>query len=308
MAQLITAGTASLRFIPGGGAHTYIAVFAGTNNYAASVSSPRSVKALHATTSSIASSGSVGNYTLTGTAVGTGNFSLGPNGNVSFVDTTIGNYVLGMAPLGPAIFGQSFVTSPVIPVGANPVSAVGDFNGDGIADLAVVDSNNNNVSILRGDGSGGFSAASGSPISVGAGPVSIAVGDFNGDGVTDLAVVKALPIGVSTLQASFPGDANFLASVSSPLSFTVSKSTPGIGGVAPVTMASSLNSSTYSQSVTFTATVPNGATGTVLSPNSIGDLATNDQPVTFNNGGTLLGSGIVAGTSTTALTASVSSA
>ena len=73
----------------------------------------------------------------------------------------------------------------------------------------------------------------------------------------------ALPVGVSTLQASFPGNGTFLASVSSPLSFTVSRATPGSGGVAAVTVTSSLNPSVYGQNVTFTAAVPSGATGTV---------------------------------------------
>ena len=34
--------------------------------------------------------------------------------------------------------------------------AVGDFNGDGIADLAVTNEDHNDVSILLGDGHGGF--------------------------------------------------------------------------------------------------------------------------------------------------------
>ena len=44
---------------------------------------------------------------------------------------------------------------------------------------------------------------------------------------------------------------------------TVNKGTPGSGGVAAVTVSPSLNPSTYGTSVTFTATLPAGATGTV---------------------------------------------
>ena len=44
---------------------------------------------------------------------------------------------------------------------------------------------------------------------------------------------------------------------------TVNKGTPGSGGVTAVTVGSSLNPSTYGTSVTFTATLPAGATGTV---------------------------------------------
>ena len=37
--------------------------------------------------------------------------------------------------------------------------AVGDFNGDGKADLAVANYNSNNVSVLLGNGNGTFQAA-----------------------------------------------------------------------------------------------------------------------------------------------------
>jgi hypothetical protein len=68
--------------------------------------------------------------------------------------------------------------------------AVGDFNGDGKLDLAVPSIASNNVTVLLGDGSGGFSAAAGSPFATGNAPVSVAVGDFNGDGKQDLATAN----------------------------------------------------------------------------------------------------------------------
>jgi hypothetical protein len=52
------------------------------------------------TATTIASTGSTGNYTLTATVVGTGNDTAGPTGSVTFVDTTNGNHVLGTASLG----------------------------------------------------------------------------------------------------------------------------------------------------------------------------------------------------------------
>ncbi len=66
--------------------------------------------------------------------------------------------------------------------------AVGDFNGDGKLDLAVVNESGSTVSILLGDGSGNFTLAS-SP-AVGQYPYSVAVGDFNADGKLDLAVAS----------------------------------------------------------------------------------------------------------------------
>src|SRR5215510_11042985 len=84
----------------------------------------------------------------------------------------------------------SFLVSGQFGAGPDPVSvAVGDFNGDGVQDLVVANSgdfDSGNISVLLGNGDGTFQAA----VNFGAGnnPSSIAVGDFNGDGVQDLTV------------------------------------------------------------------------------------------------------------------------
>lgn len=79
--------------------------------------------------------------------------------------------------------------------GSSPLSvaagavAVGDFDGDGHADLATTNVFSNNVGVLLGNGSGGFA----SPVAFDSGdtfPVSLAVGDFNNDGKADLAVAN----------------------------------------------------------------------------------------------------------------------
>jgi hypothetical protein len=76
--------------------------------------------------------------------------------------------------------------------------AVGDFNGDGVQDLAVANYDSDRVSVLLGNGDGSFQAAHDfgvwfpiNPAPVTFSPVSVAVGDFNGDGVQDLAVANA---------------------------------------------------------------------------------------------------------------------
>jgi hypothetical protein len=68
--------------------------------------------------------------------------------------------------------------------------AVGDFNRDGIPDLAVADSNDSNgsVSVFLGSGGGVYQPAVTYP-SVGFNTSGVAVGDFNGDGIPDLALV-----------------------------------------------------------------------------------------------------------------------
>jgi hypothetical protein len=66
---------------------------------------------------------------------------------------------------------------------------VADFNGDGISDLAVIDSDNSVVDILLGNGDGTFTAETTNPPISGT-PSHVATGDFNGDGKTDLAVAE----------------------------------------------------------------------------------------------------------------------
>jgi len=102
------------------------------------------------------------------------------------------------------LLGKGDGTFPVTehyPAGGIPYSvAVGDFNGDGMADLAVAD-NGGGVSVLLGNGDGTFQPAV--SFGAGSGPNSLAVGDFNGDGRADLAVADYSG-GVSVLLGAPP--------------------------------------------------------------------------------------------------------
>src|SRR5437868_4408316 len=86
--------------------------------------------------------------------------------------------VLAAGPANAAFFTQP-AGSPY-PAGDAPKQIVtGDFNLDTKPDLAVVNSSSNNVTILLGDGAGGFTPGPGSPVMVHQTPDSVVVGDFN---------------------------------------------------------------------------------------------------------------------------------
>jgi hypothetical protein len=99
-------------------------------------------------------------------------------------------------------------------VGKDPTALVaGDFNGDGIPDLAVVNSGEGTVSVLLGNGDGTFRTvddANGNivpPISVGKDPDAVVAADFDGDRHLDLAVANRLANTVSIFLGN--GDGTF---------------------------------------------------------------------------------------------------
>lgn len=124
------------------------------------------------------------------------------------VTVLLGNGSGGFAPAGSSPFPV-----PVGPGGGSsclglPGSiAIGDFGGDGKADLAVANFNgcSNSVAILQGHGSGGFTDAEGSPFNANFNPSPLVVGDFNGDGEPDLAVVNGFLGAVTVLQSTTGG-------------------------------------------------------------------------------------------------------
>ncbi|MGA2740903.1 MAG: FG-GAP-like repeat-containing protein [Bryobacteraceae bacterium] len=93
--------------------------------------------------------------------------------------------------LGNALGGFVPAAGSPIAVGANPMAVTAaDFNQDGDPDLAVANYGSGTVTVLLGDGKGGFTAGPGSPFASGASPASIAVGDFSGNSRLDLAVAN----------------------------------------------------------------------------------------------------------------------
>jgi hypothetical protein len=123
----------------------------------------------------------------------------------------------------------SFAAPQTFAAGTNPGPlAVADFNGDGMPDLAFASQGSNAVSVLldtTATGSGTVSFAAPQAFAVGTGPASLAVADFNGDGMPDLAVANsgttAAPgTTVSVLLYSTPTGSG-TASFTAPQTFTV---------------------------------------------------------------------------------------
>lgn len=104
--------------------------------------------------------------------------------------------------------------SPFAVEGSPFAVAVGDFNGDGVQDLAVADYGNNSIDVFLGNGLGGFTQAQGSPFPVGSRPIALVVADFNSDDIEDVAVTDGLANSVSVLLGD--GTGNFHAAVGGP--------------------------------------------------------------------------------------------
>lgn len=114
------------------------------------------------------------------------------SGRLDFIVTSTGGFqnrlLVGIG------FGDS--TFALIPPGVDVGGltgeiAIGDFNGDGVTDVAVTSTNEMSIVVMRGDPSDpDFFLPFGPPIPVGRAPVDVATADLNGDGVLDLVTAN----------------------------------------------------------------------------------------------------------------------
>jgi len=219
----------------------------------------------------------------------------GPTGTITF---TSGGTTLGTSPLSG---GSATVSTSTLPIGSDPITATynGDAN-DGTASGSLTQVVNKATPAITVTTSGpsiygnpvtitttlptgvtGTVTVTSSGVTLGTGPVNSSTG-------TMTITTSVLPVGTDTITANYGGDSTNGTATGSTTQ-VVSKATP------TVSIASSLNPSTYGQSVTFTATVGSGVTGTI----------------SFLDGSTAIGTGTISGGSasftTSALTAGVHS-
>jgi hypothetical protein len=244
-------------------------------------------------------------------SVAVGDFNSDGNLDLAVVNSCVDSNCDGSISILLGNGDGTFQTPVNYAVQINAVSvAVGDFNGNGQQDLAVVNEcassacANGSVSVLLGNGNGTFQAAVNYPVQ--REPLFVAIADPNGDGNQDLVVANNGSNNVSVLLGN--GDGTFQAA----LNYTVGNGPSGIavgdynqdgkpdlavcnvGGnnitvllnlsssgrlSTSTAVVASANPSVPGQSITFTATVTHFGPGTPTGS------------VNFNDGATTIGSG-----------------
>ena len=188
-------GSATLTTIVPPGAHSLTAMYEGTASSPRIVrSKPVSLKVTGKTRSTTALTATANakhpkNYDFTATVSGLG---LAPPGKtVDFTDIT-SSTDLGTATLDAKSVSRGFARPRVDgALGAPVQSVVADFNGDGLPDIATANASfasDNNMAVFLGNGSGIFRTPTLYPAGYFAS--GIVAGDFNNDGILDLAIMS----------------------------------------------------------------------------------------------------------------------
>ena len=138
-------------------------------------------------------------------ALAVGDFNA--DGNPDLVVTNIGT---GSATISVLLGNGDRTFQLQVPyvVGNHPSAVVvGDFNGDGDADVAVANRDDNTLSVLLGNGDGTFQAQM--TYAVGNSPTALVAADLNGDGNLDLVAANGSDNALSVLLGN--GDGTFQA-------------------------------------------------------------------------------------------------
>ena len=130
-----------------------------------------------------------------------------------------------------SLISQSIIASPdiiKIGVGKSPGSVeTADFNNDKFPDLAITSETDSSVTILLGNGKGGFIPSGNSPFFAGSIPNDICIADFNKDGNPDLSFANHERKYLTVLLGD--GKGNFIQAKNSPFP---TEGTPHVHGIA----------------------------------------------------------------------------
>ncbi len=110
----------------------------------------------------------------------------------------------GSVPAAASMVPALRFSAAILSAGSVPWSVgCGDVTGDGKADLVVADYGASAISVLAGNGAGGF----GAPVAYGVGtnPHGVTVADLNGDGIDDVVVTDWGDAAISVLLAKGDG-------------------------------------------------------------------------------------------------------
>jgi len=262
------------------GTHSIKATYSGDSNFTTATSTVLSqVVGKGASGLTLASAPNPSNFGSSVTF--TASLATGATGNVTFFD---GSTNIGMvaASAGTAAFSTTALTA-----GSHSITAqyAGDSNFNSLTSNIVTQVVNKNGAIspvLTGapnpatyGASVVFTATMPSnatgTVTFLDGSASIGTGTLNAAGVATFSTTT-LTAGTHSITASYAGDANYAASVSNAVSEVIKQQTS-----ETITLTSTPNPAAFSTSVTFTATVPNDAKGSV----------------TFYDGTTSIGTGTV---------------
>ena len=142
---------------------------------------------------------------------------------------SVSNFTPVFSPVKTGISAYDFTAKLDFTAGASPYSvAIGDLDGDGKPDLVFANYSDGTVSILRNTSlSGNLNAGSFAAkvdFTTGAGPISVAIGDLDGDGKPDLVVSNDNSNSVSILHNTISNGSIDVNSFAAKVDFTTGSS------------------------------------------------------------------------------------